>query len=152
MLFHTVPPPSALRQGVPADLERVAMRLLALNPEDRYQTAAEATLELARCADARHDGRDELAKLLSKRCPLDRAAKALEREAKAHGEGPLERREGVSTLTEPPEAEARRRAPWRDPYIARLEEQLARRTRWRWAYGVLIACVIAAELLLNAWR
>jgi serine/threonine-protein kinase len=153
MLFHTVPPPSAQREGIPADLERVAMRLLALNPEDRYQTAAEAALELVRCADARHDGRDELAKLLSKRCPLDRAPQALERlEAKAPGEGPIDRREGVSTLTEPPEVEARRRAPWRDPYIARLEELLARRTRWRWAYGVLIACVIAAELLLNAWR
>src|SRR6185369_3450360 len=56
MLFHSVPLPSEQRKGVPSDLERVAMRLLALNPEDRYQTAAEASLELARCADARRAG------------------------------------------------------------------------------------------------
>lgn len=153
MLFHTVPLPSVQREGIPADLERVAMRLLALNPEDRYQTAAEAALELARCADARRAGRDELAKLLSEHRPLDRSPQAPGRlGAKTPGKGPLERHEGVSTLTEPPEAEARRRATWRDPYISRLEAELARRTRWRWAYGVLIACVIAAELLLNAWK
>jgi len=152
MLFHTVPPPSTQREGVPADLERVAMRLLARDPKDRYKTAAEAALELARCADARRAGRDELVKLLSERRPMDRAAQAPERlEAKTLEEEPRERREGVSTLTEPPEVEAQRRAPWKDPFIARLEAELARKKRWRWAFVVAILCVIAAELLRVAW-
>jgi serine/threonine protein kinase len=140
VLFHTVPPPSVQREGVPADLEQVAMRLLALNPEDRYQTAAEAALELARCADVRRAGRDDLAKLLSEHLKAKESRKEL-----------LEAREGVRTLTEPPEADARWRAPWRDPYIARLEAELARKKRWRWAFVVAILCVIAAELLRVTW-
>ena len=36
-----VPPPSALRPEVPPEIDHIVMRLLAKNPDDRYQTADE---------------------------------------------------------------------------------------------------------------
>jgi eukaryotic-like serine/threonine-protein kinase len=47
-----VVPPSQLRAGVPADLERVVLRCLAKQPEDRFQDAASLEQALAECAAA----------------------------------------------------------------------------------------------------
>jgi serine/threonine-protein kinase len=43
-------PPSLSRPGIPAELEAVVLRLLAKQPEDRYQTATEVLRELERIA------------------------------------------------------------------------------------------------------
>jgi serine/threonine-protein kinase len=74
VLFRDVPRPSAYRRGVPADLEDVAMRLLQRDPRARYQTAEEATLDLARCRDAPRDGRHELARVFAERFTRARRA------------------------------------------------------------------------------
>jgi serine/threonine protein kinase len=61
--------PSEHRQDVPADLEAVAMRLLAYYRDERYGTAELATRDLLRCQDAPRDGRADLARLLDERFP-----------------------------------------------------------------------------------
>jgi serine/threonine-protein kinase len=47
-----VVPPSQVRPGVPADLERVVLRCLAKKPEERYRTVQELADALAECASA----------------------------------------------------------------------------------------------------
>jgi serine/threonine-protein kinase len=42
------PPPSSVAPGIPADLDRVVLRALAKDPEDRYQSAEEFDSDLAR--------------------------------------------------------------------------------------------------------
>jgi beta-lactam-binding protein with PASTA domain/tRNA A-37 threonylcarbamoyl transferase component Bud32 len=42
------PPPSSVAPGIPADLDRVVLRALAKDPEDRYQSAEELDSDLAR--------------------------------------------------------------------------------------------------------
>jgi hypothetical protein len=59
--------PSALRAGVPADLEAVAMRLLQRDVQARYASAELAIADLLRCTDAPLNGRDELAAHLAGR-------------------------------------------------------------------------------------
>jgi serine/threonine protein kinase len=60
--------PSELRK-VSADLEAVAMRLLAYDREERYRTAELAAADLMRCQDAPRDGRGEIVRLLDERFP-----------------------------------------------------------------------------------
>jgi len=67
--FHAIRRPSEYQQGVPADLEAVAMRLLTYDREQRYQTAELAAHDLMRCQDVPRDGRAELAHLLEERFP-----------------------------------------------------------------------------------
>ena len=43
-----VPPPSALREGVPEDVDALAVRALARSPRDRYQSARELQSDLSR--------------------------------------------------------------------------------------------------------
>jgi eukaryotic-like serine/threonine-protein kinase len=55
MMAHVhdqVTPPSQLREEVPADLERIVLRCLAKNPDDRYHDAPSLAEDLDRCADA----------------------------------------------------------------------------------------------------
>jgi serine/threonine-protein kinase len=47
-----VVPPSQFKAGVPADLERVILRCLAKNPDDRFQDAASLEQALSECAAA----------------------------------------------------------------------------------------------------
>jgi eukaryotic-like serine/threonine-protein kinase len=54
-------PPSRLRAEVPADLEAVILRCMAKAPRDRYQTAANLSAALGRCAAAGRWGRKEAA-------------------------------------------------------------------------------------------
>ena len=69
VMFRGVAPPSRFRGAVPADLEAVAMTLLACRREDRYPTAGAAIEALLRCADAPRDGRGALVRLLAARFP-----------------------------------------------------------------------------------
>lgn len=67
ILFRDLPRPSARRGGIPADLEAVAMKLLARDPANRYQTAAEAVSDLSACEAIPKDGRRSLAETLTER-------------------------------------------------------------------------------------
>ncbi|HEU4732400.1 MAG TPA: tyrosine-type recombinase/integrase, partial [Kofleriaceae bacterium] len=73
-LFRDIRRPGAHRQGVPADLEAVAMRLLSRDLGERYRTAEEAASELARCQDVPRDGRQLLQGALSERFTRGRGA------------------------------------------------------------------------------
>ena len=60
MMAHArdpVVPPSQLRPGVPADLERVVLRCLAKKPDDRYPNVKALGEALAACAVGRRLGR-----------------------------------------------------------------------------------------------
>jgi serine/threonine protein kinase len=70
--FQNIRPPSKYRSGIPADLEAVAMKLLAYHREERYRTADLAARDLTGCQDAPRDGRGDLARLLDKRFPRAR--------------------------------------------------------------------------------
>ncbi len=77
MLFDPIPSPRSRRPGLPRDVERVTMTLLARNPEDRYRNADAAIAAIAACAafprDAfPDDGPELLSRLLVERIP-DRA-------------------------------------------------------------------------------
>ncbi len=76
ILFGDVPPPSRFAPGLPADLEAVAMRLLARDRNDRYPAAAAAIDDLARCADHPRDGRGELVRWMAHRFPGARGSPA----------------------------------------------------------------------------
>lgn len=71
ILFRDAPWPSAVRSGIPADLEAVTMKLLARDPGARYATAERAIEDLARCADHPRDGRRDLVRLLASRFPTE---------------------------------------------------------------------------------
>jgi serine/threonine protein kinase len=64
VLFAPIPRPG---QHVPADVERVAMRLLERDPSARYRTAEQAIADLLACSSAPRAGRDELIALLGER-------------------------------------------------------------------------------------
>jgi serine/threonine-protein kinase len=59
--------PSAMRAGVPAGLEAIAMRAIERNSANRYQTAAAMVLDLERWAAGRPDPRPTLAALVTAR-------------------------------------------------------------------------------------
>jgi serine/threonine protein kinase len=65
VIFKPIPPPS-IERPVPADLERVTLRLLAKDPAERYACAEDALADLLRCEDAPRDGHGELSALLAK--------------------------------------------------------------------------------------
>jgi serine/threonine-protein kinase len=55
MIAHArdaAPPPTLLRDDIPADLERVVLKCLAKDPADRYPDAASLEMALAACATA----------------------------------------------------------------------------------------------------
>ena len=67
--FQPIPRPSEYQPEIPADVEAVAMRLLADAPEARYPTAELAARDLLLCQAASRDGRGELVRLLDERFP-----------------------------------------------------------------------------------
>jgi len=90
ILFREIPRPRDLRRDVPADLEAVAMKLLANARNDRYASAEQAIEALARCKDAPTNGRGELARLLASRFPRESAQPELptELDQQAHPSRP----------------------------------------------------------------
>ncbi|HWU89935.1 MAG TPA: serine/threonine-protein kinase, partial [Kofleriaceae bacterium] len=71
ILFHDVPRPGQFEADVPADLEAVAMKLLAREREDRYPTAEAAIEALARCADNPRNGRSDLVRWMAMQFPAE---------------------------------------------------------------------------------
>jgi serine/threonine-protein kinase len=70
-LFKDVPTPTWARPGVPEDLERVTMTLLARDRDARYPTADQAIAALLACRDVPLDGRGALARWLAERVPRE---------------------------------------------------------------------------------
>ena len=147
IVFEAIPRPSQYRPGIPADLEAVAMRLLASDREERYQTAELAAHDLLRCQDSPRDGRGDLVRLLAERFPRPHRPAPLSRPPKL---GPPITR--TQTEAEPwvpmgaplapgPKApgDGRRRA-------GMLER--ARRRTWAFACGVLLAPALAGTVAL----
>jgi eukaryotic-like serine/threonine-protein kinase len=67
--YRDILAPGRVRPGVPADVEAIAMKLLACDRNDRFPTAETAIQALLRCSDAPRDGRGELVGLLAERFP-----------------------------------------------------------------------------------
>ena len=70
--YQAIPRASQHRPQIPADLEAVALRLLAYDRRDRYPTADLAAGDLLRCQDHPRDGRGDLVRLLDERFPRGR--------------------------------------------------------------------------------
>ena len=147
-----VPRPSEHRQDVPADLEAVAMRLLAYDREARYRTAELAAHDLMRCQDVPRDGRGELVRLLDERFPRSRRQHPTSRPPT------LDTPSEVSTLTAPPEPIGAPPWPWQ---VAQEDGQRhapkSDRARQRWralAWAVLLVMLVAALVayLMNGHR
>ena len=56
LMFAEIPPPSALRAEVPGELDKITMRLLARERDDRYRVAQLAIADLQACRDHPVDG------------------------------------------------------------------------------------------------
>jgi eukaryotic-like serine/threonine-protein kinase len=69
VIYKEIAAPSTLRDGVPADLEAITMKLLARDRMDRYPTAEVAIEALLACGNVPRDGRGDLAGLLAARFP-----------------------------------------------------------------------------------
>jgi hypothetical protein len=65
--FQPMPRPGIRRPEVSPELEQVIMRLLACEPGKRYQAAAVAISDLARCPEAPQDGARDLAATIAER-------------------------------------------------------------------------------------
>jgi serine/threonine-protein kinase len=145
-VFRAVPRPSAYRQDVPADLEAVAMRLLAYDREARYRTAELAAHDLMRCRDIPRDGRGGLARLLADRFPRSRRQRPSSRPPG------LRTRSEVRTVTEPSVPIGA--PPW--PRLGEREDGqrlavMLERAQWRrgaMAWGVLLAVLSAAVIAM----
>lgn len=94
--FHAIRRPGAYRQGIPADLEAVALRLLAHDRAERYPAAELAAQDLMRCQDLPRDGRGELVRLLDERFPRSHRQDPLARPSK-----PNTSSESWRTVTDP---------------------------------------------------
>jgi hypothetical protein len=65
LLFRKIPRPGQVRAGVAADVEAIAMRLLARDPDERYASAEAVIDALASTVDAPRNGRGELVRWLA---------------------------------------------------------------------------------------
>lgn len=147
--FQAIPRPSQYREGVPADLEALAMRLLAFNRDERYRTAELAARDLMRCQDSPQDGRGELARLLDERFPHSRRRLPSSCPPAQGTPNTPSTRPRTATASSPP-----RVAPPR-PWTLELWDgtSAAERARWRWlVFCVLFVLVLAAVIALLVAR
>jgi serine/threonine-protein kinase len=154
--FQPIPHPSEY-QEIPADVEAVAMRLVADAPEERYPTAELAAHDLLLCQAAPRDGRGELVRLLDERFPPPERQHArarfvhwLEPDRPSHG--PRTATMAPPALNEAPLMLGLRDASeWPDE-----DEGEQRPTRWRllrarvlwWIMVVLVAETAALPVLI----
>ncbi len=71
VLFGQIPRPRTQRPEVPADVERVCMKLLERDLAARYATAEDAIADLLDCQAAPRNGRAQLMAILAERYPHD---------------------------------------------------------------------------------
>jgi hypothetical protein len=71
VLFGQIPRPRTIRHDIPADLERVCMKLLERDLPSRYANAEEAIDDLLACDQAPKNGRELLMRVLAERFPTD---------------------------------------------------------------------------------
>lgn len=67
ILFGTVPPPRQLRADVPRDLERIVLKLLQRDRNNRYASAGKAIVDLLECESSRRASAARLAEVLADR-------------------------------------------------------------------------------------
>jgi serine/threonine-protein kinase len=134
ILFRDVPRPSEHAAGVPADLEAVAMRLLARAREDRYPTAEAAIEDLARCADNPRNGRSELVRWMLHRFPIE-ARRRVQPPRPGVGGTAVD---GAEPLLTTLDAAASQSTPHAEPR--------APRRRPRWIGAAMATCAAAAAL------
>jgi serine/threonine-protein kinase len=139
VLFRNIARPSSFRSAVPADLEAVAMTLLACDREARYPTAEAAIEALLGCADAPRDGRGELAQLLAARFPSAARARG-SRRTRAASEPRAPRAEPI-TVAAPPSAIVAARP-------ARPAAPRARRRVFAATLGMALLCAAFAAAVL----
>lgn len=153
--FQAIPRPSQHRPGVPADLEAVALRLLAHDPAARYPTADLAALSLVHCRDSPRDGRGELARLLAERFSRPRRRRPSARLSLPGDSrtGPLTV-DAVALPAAAPQGPVSALAPSRSVsgQGAGTSARAWPRRRWRLALGVLCALLLASVLARLALR
>ena len=102
VMFKDVPAPGSVRSGVPADLESIAMTLLARDRNARFSTAEAAIEALLSCASAPRDGRGELVSLLAGRFPRAAGSRSSGSRRRATESVPRSPRPAQITVPEPP--------------------------------------------------
>lgn len=142
-----IPSPSELRPEVPDEVSQVALKLLDRNRTGRFATAEEARRAVLACAAPHHDGRADLAALLSERFGGRAADRAQAPTLLSSGSAPVP---PCLLAQGTPAMEARS-----NPAATEL---VGRAFRWRWwalaGIGVLvgIAAMLAVLVLSRAWR
>jgi serine/threonine protein kinase len=143
-----IPPPSRIRRGLPAGLDKIVLRALARDPERRFATARELSQQMNRFLANRRIafGLAELSAAMDRLFPSGRAAKrelldAAEQQGEEGDVLPIETAEILieEPLVPPAGALAQ---------VAQRARDLARRHR-RWWPG--LAAAAAAGLLITAW-
>jgi serine/threonine protein kinase len=125
VMFKGIAAPSDFRAPIPADLEAIAMKLLARDRKGRFPTAEAAIDALLCCRDVPRDGRGELAQLLAARFPRP-AAVRWQRTSGAAAEAVSARRPEQVTVPEPSGVAVRDAMPriLRRPAAGRLRRGL----------------------------
>jgi serine/threonine-protein kinase len=83
VLFGQIPRPRSLRADVPADLERVTMKLLERDLPSRYVSAELAIDDLLACEQAPKNGREQLIRVLAERFPTEAPVRGSAAKARA---------------------------------------------------------------------
>lgn len=155
VLWDDIPRPSAVCQGVPADLEAIAMQLLERDLTQRFQTARQVITALQACRSASREGRAELVRVLTERfperalrvpAPPDAAAVADDHRRPGEPASPGQRASAMSIPESP--------APWRAPSTTGHAHGQAvsalRRSarRWPWIAAGVLSLAVTAVLAL----
>jgi serine/threonine protein kinase len=147
LLAAPILPPSALDAMIPRELDRIVMRSLAIDPKDRYQTAADMAADLERTLIAARYSSRELSKLLQELYmagddPLVIVDASDDKEN-------LDRTVAItSTTTLPPTEHTRGAIPTKDETQVRMDGVLraerSRLQRVRWVARIKITLLVLA--------
>ncbi len=160
LMMARIPRPSTVAPDVPADLEAVAMRMLAQDREGRYLTAELAIEDLARCANAPRNGQGELSRLLAERFPAEVAARSARPSAQPIPHSPVTADLRGGTTRQDPAPQPTPMAPWaRDTTLGSAASQsaspvgAARPRRWLGAVlGIVVVAGVAGTAVFFATR